>query len=170
MVKSATNKTAELQKQLDDLSYIQEVIDNYNNTEITYNEFIEIDKATQNYNIELTAFLNELEQKMPTDFVATAFSVSDTGVTMTIQVSSKEEAAEVIAQLRTFDSVSVISTGSFSETTTAEIQTTTDADGNEITTTVEGTESSLVTFSVSLTYAQYGVTDSSDEASEEVTE
>jgi hypothetical protein len=89
---------------------------------------------------------------------------------MTIQVSSKEEAVEVIAQLRTFDSVSVISTGSFSETTTAEIQTTTDADGNEITTTVEGTESSLVTFSVSLTYAQYGVTDSSDEASEEVTE
>jgi type IV pilus assembly protein PilM len=164
MANSAKNKTAELQKQLSDLSYIQEVIDNYNNTEITYNEFMSIDKATQNYNIELTAFMKELEQKMPADFVATSFAVTDSGVTMGVQVSSKEEAAEVIEQLRTFDSIASISTGSFTETVSSATETTVDEDGNEVTTAVEGTETSTVTFSVSITYAQYGVSASDEEA------
>jgi type IV pilus assembly protein PilM len=170
MVKSAKNKTAELQKQLDDLSYIQEVIDNYNNTEITYNEFMSIDKATQNYNIELTAFMKELEQKMPADFIATSFSVTDSGVTMGVQVSSKEEAAEVIEQLRTFDSIASISTGSFTENVSSDTETTVDADGNEVTTVVDGSETTTVTFSVSITYAQYGVSASDEEAEAEATE
>jgi type IV pilus assembly protein PilM len=164
MVKSATNKTAELQKQLDDLSYIQTVIDDYNNSEITYNEVMALDKATKNYNIELTAFMDELEEKMPADFIATSFAVSETGVTMSVTVSSKAEAAKVIEQLRTFDSISSISTGSFSESSGTESTVTVDEDGNEVVTGTEETGETTVSFSVSITYAEYGAASADEEA------
>jgi type IV pilus assembly protein PilM len=164
MVKSATNKTAELQKQLDDLSYIQTVIDDYNNSEITYNEVMALDKATKNYNIELTAFMDELEEKMPADFIATSFAVSETGVTMNVTVSSKAEAAKVIEQLRTFDSISSISTGSFTESSGTESTVTVDEDGNEVVTGTEETGETTVSFSVSITYAEYGAASADEEA------
>ena len=59
-------------------------------------------------NDNLVAFIEQLEEKMPTTFTVTAISVTDQGVNMGIEVASKEQAIFVIQTLREFDTVELV--------------------------------------------------------------
>lgn len=58
-------------------------------------------------NDNLISFIEELEAKMPTGFVVTAISVTDSGLNMGVEVTSKEQAIFVIQELRAFDTVEI---------------------------------------------------------------
>ena len=138
MLKAEQSKTEKLEKELQSYDYLASFIDEYNKTKDTYTKTIALDNGTSNYNNELTSFISELESKMPTDFKASTFSVSANGVVIGVEVSSKDEAAKVIEQLRTFKSIASISTGSFTETVDE-----------------KDPEKKIVTFSVSIAYKTY---------------
>lgn len=155
--KSAIKETERLDKKLHEYDYVAEVVDNYNQSKVTYGEVVVLKNGTSNWNNKLSAFIKELEEKMPVDFVASTFSVTDTTVTMGVSVRSKEEAAKVINQLRTFESVGLISSSGFTETVEGEYNTVVDEEGNAAQVLVPGSEYTVVSFTVNLTYSPYEV-------------
>ena len=159
-------ETEKLEKELKSYDYVAKIIDNYEKSKVTYGEVMALDEGTANWNNELTSFMEELEDKMPANFLANSFSVTATGVVIGVEVQSKEEAAKVIEQLRTFESMLMISCSGITETIDGEYETVTLDDGTEVQELVEGSEFTRVTFSVTFTYNTYGVEDVADEEAE----
>ena len=69
----------------------------------------EVYKSSLSRNEDLVDFINELEEKMPSSMIVLNFTATHDGVTMGIQTDSKESAAKTLMQLRTFDSIEVVS-------------------------------------------------------------
>lgn len=166
MKTAEVKETEKLEEELKSYDYVAKIIDNYEKSKVTYDEVMALDDGTANWNNELTAFMEELEDKMPSNFLANSFSVTATGVVIGVEVQSKEEAAKVIEQLRTFESMLMISCSGITETIDGEYETVTLDDGTEVQELVEGTEFTRVTFSVTFTYNTYGVEDVADEEAE----
>ena len=66
-------------------------------------------KSSLSRNEDLVDFINELEEKMPSSLIVLNFTATREGVTMGIQTDSKEAAAKTLMQLRTFESIEVVS-------------------------------------------------------------
>ena len=79
----------------------------------------------------LVAFLQELEQKMPSTLVIENFTSTGEGVSFTVEVANKKEAANTLMQLRKFESLTSVTTAGTTED-----------------------ESGIVTMSVTAAYAQ----------------
>jgi hypothetical protein len=62
-------------------------------------------EATENRNDELYDFITELEEKLPADVSVVSFTSESESVTINMNVPSKEDAAAVAEQLRTFGSL-----------------------------------------------------------------
>ncbi len=58
-------------------------------------------------NDNLVAFIEELEEKMPSTFTVTAISITDQGLNMGVEVKSKQQAIYVIQTLREFETVEI---------------------------------------------------------------
>ena len=98
-----------------------------------YNELQKVYDMTLSRSEELVAFIEELEEKMPSSIIVMNFNASSTGVSMSMTVDSKEAVAKTLLQLKTFESVQVVNSGGLSESE--------DENGEK-----------TVTFSVDLTY------------------
>lgn len=127
-------KQKELNKQIEMLQPAQEVYDQYTFTKANYDTFIANYAMTATPNTELYNFISELEDKMPTNLNMISFTADATSVTMTLTVDSKVEAAEVLVQLRTFESLATVDSSGITEGT--------GADGSKV-----------VTMTVNCTYA-----------------
>lgn len=66
---------------------------------------------------KFSGFLGEMEMYMPSDLLVESMSASTEGVNMNVCVSSKESLAELLIQLRNFESVNTISCGGMNEET-----------------------------------------------------
>jgi type IV pilus assembly protein PilM len=163
MLKSAKNKTEKMDKELHSYDWVADAIKKYEDSKVTYEQLKAMVNVGDNWNNELVAFIEEMEEKMPVSFSATGFTVSSTGITMVTKVATKEEAAKVIEQFRTFKSVAVIGSGSFTENDVY----VTNANGELVTVTDE-VESTDITFSVSLAYTSWASRNTSE--TEEKTE
>ena len=64
---------------------------------------------------DLVRFIEELEEKMPTTLLVLNFSANSRTVSMSIEVDSKEAAAKTLMQLRTFDSIEVVSSSGLTD-------------------------------------------------------
>lgn len=146
----------DLQKQLDDMQQYVDIKNLYDGSLSVYNAVEDMYSVTTNQNQYLVEFIEELEEKMPNSFKALSMSVSEGGVSMGVTVATKTNAAEVLQQLRTFDSVSVVSATSFVEDSEKEYETIIDEDGNEVEVAIEPEEGeevdTTVSFTVNLTY------------------
>lgn len=90
-----------------------------------YNAYVDYTAAAKGFetvfadaekpNAHLMDFISELEQKMPSEISVLSAVCANDGVSMNITVSSKDAAAAVIVQLRTFQSLSSVSVGAISE-------------------------------------------------------
>lgn len=151
-------KEASLKKQITSLSnqkaelaYIEEV---YNNYQAALNEYDAVSGMyvyTQTPNEQLISFIEEMEQKMPSDIKVVSFTANASGVNMNIKVSSKSSAAKVLVELRTFSSLAEVTTSGISEVT-------------------DEVGSSYVEFAVSCTYQQGTNSDETDTTEENTTE
>jgi type IV pilus assembly protein PilM len=122
-----------LKTQESSLSYIEEIVAEYDAAKADNDWALAVADTTTGYNDNLVAFIGELEQKMPSEINVLTISAGENSVYLNIEVTSKSAAADVIAQLRTFDTITV---GNLST----------------ITETKDESELSTVSFSVDCTY------------------
>lgn len=62
---------------------------------------------TENFNEELNAFIEEMQEKMPKDIITIEAYADVTGVILDVRVHDKSEAADVIHQFKNFESITV---------------------------------------------------------------
>jgi len=106
---------------------MQSRIDSLSSVDVTYNTYVLYKQTDENLtavgdyaknpNAGLTAFLSELEKKMPSSVLVLSATCDDKGVTMNVTAPSMKEAAVVISQLRSFDSIVNIEVSTITETT-----------------------------------------------------
>lgn len=83
-------------------------VDTYNKYVLTLSEYDEamgVYATTYSRNEELAAFIEELEMKLPTDVAVSSFTADANMVSITMKVSNKSEAASVMEQMRSFESL-----------------------------------------------------------------
>lgn len=105
-----------LQSRIDELAYVQEICDTYVAYKKTDDTLNVIGQYSADANSQLAAFLEELEMKMPTSVLVMSAVCDEKGVSMDITTATMGDAAKAIAQLRTFDSIAIISTAGITET------------------------------------------------------
>lgn len=109
----ATNHS--LQTQIDNLAYIDEIVATYDATCADYAWAVTVDENSSSDNDNLVAVINELEEKMPSEINILTLSASEESLTLNITVSKKAVVADVIRQLRTFESFTVGNLSTISE-------------------------------------------------------
>ena len=103
------NEVSELEAKKEQLKTIDIVIQQKDRSQKTFDEFMTMYKTTRNPNQKLVDFLDEMERKMPTSFEAFKMHVSEEGVSFDIHCATKADAAEIIQQFRTFNTIEIIS-------------------------------------------------------------
>jgi type IV pilus assembly protein PilN len=103
------------QENINNLSYVQDTYQAYVNYENGITDVKALTDLSASPNDNLLAFIDDLENKMPSDIRVLSAACTTTGVNMNVTVSSKEAAAEVIVELRSFDSISQVEVGAIAE-------------------------------------------------------
>lgn len=170
----AKTKYDSLNSQLNSLLPIVDVYNQYMDKQALYNEVDALYQLTNTRNEGLLNFVNELQGKMPSRSVVTAFSSDGTTANITFKCASKQDAVNLINNMRSFSSLAAINTSAITETVDTESLTT------EVSFTVTCTykmpepvslneigNNSYDTFSVTDTYI---AVDETEEVTEEVQE
>lgn len=97
------------------LSYIEEIYQNYEAATTEYTNISTMYESTKTKNEELVSFIEEMEQKMPSDIKVGSFTADGSGVNMTIKVNSKASAAKVLVELRSFQTLAEVKTTGINE-------------------------------------------------------
>ncbi len=125
-----TSDNMTLKARISDLTYAQNIYDVYMQTKSDYEWTQLLEDASSGQNDEIVSFIDELEQKFPSEAKLVALNATTDGVSLTVSQGSKDVAADVIAQLRTFDSIMVSNVSTITEevdeTGTTKIQFTVD--------------------------------------------
>ena len=107
-------------RKLNELAEIRTIYATHESIKVVYDQVESLYALTSNHNEELLDFLAEMERKLPADVSVQTFSAVLDSVTMTIKVSSKEEMANAIQELRNFDSIGDVQIAGATDTTDAE--------------------------------------------------
>lgn len=93
---------------LNELNVIRNVYSTYVSTNAAYSEMSTLYGVTENRNQNIISFIEEMEEKMPSSIQVKNLASTVEGVTMSVEVASKEEAATVVQELRGFESIKSI--------------------------------------------------------------
>lgn len=104
-----------LNQRISEESSIEEIYSAYTNAKAQYDNYQNMYQYTNTPNEGLKTFIEELEEKMPSDITVENFSSTGTQVSFSIRVGSKSAAANTIMQLRTFESLSTVTTTGIDE-------------------------------------------------------
>lgn len=104
-----------LNKRIDEESSIEEVYNAYNTAKQQFENYQNMYQYTNTPNEGLKAFLEEMEEKMPSDITLETFSSDGSQVSFTMRVSGKSSAANTLIQLRTFESLATVTTTGLDE-------------------------------------------------------
>lgn len=96
----------QLQARVTQLEPIELVVNDYNNAKTLYSDAVAMYDLTQNNNENIVAFIEELEEKMPSSIALEALSSTSDTVALTMMVDSEEAIGKVVENLRTFESLS----------------------------------------------------------------
>lgn len=117
---------------VEQLRSIEPIYNEYNQVKAE-NEYLNaMEDYTWTHNGQLVEFIEEMEKKMPSSIKITSFSSNRTGFTIGVNVNNKKEAAKVISQFRTFNSVVDV-------VVTSIVDTKNEAGVREVTFTLDGT-------------------------------
>lgn len=155
---TAQSEKEDYQKKIDDAKFIKQVKEAYETTDAAHTQVMGFANRKINNNEQLVAFINELEEKMPTGFTALTVTASSTDVTLSVKCASKKEAAEICEQLRTFSAVSVLQISGISESTPT-VEVSEDETEDAAAVTEEAAGELEVSFSIVCTYKDINGTD-----------
>lgn len=115
-VNAARKENEDLKSRLDRTKYLEDLNNTYIASKETYNNINAELGVSSNDNRLLTQFIAELESKMPEGFKTLSLVADEKeGVTIGVNCASKQEAAKVFQQLRTFDTITIITSSGFIE-------------------------------------------------------
>lgn len=109
------NRQEELNAQIEVLRPAEIVYDKYNYVKILNSDADQIVALSRNSNNNLRAFIEELEEKMPSDTTVISLTATAEAVTMNITVGTKAEAAAIVSNLRKFASISAVETAGLTD-------------------------------------------------------
>jgi type IV pilus assembly protein PilM len=132
-LKSAEVTNASLNAKKTQYSEAQSVYNTYLAVQQQNTKYQYLYYTTQSRNEDLVAFINELEQILPSSFYTESFSSDANGISMSVTVTGKPAAAKVIQNLRDMESIDNVSISGISDS-------------------VNEAGESTVTFSISGTY------------------
>lgn len=104
-----------IEARISELSYVQDIYNTYVSYQSTDKSLDVVGAYAKDANSSLSAFLAELEMKMPASILVLSATCDEQGVTLNITVPSFDEAAVVLSELRSFDSIAVIEVGGVAE-------------------------------------------------------
>ena len=110
------NELKKTQARISELSYVQDIYNTYVSYANTDKSLDVVGAYAKDNNSRLSAFLTELEMKMPSSILVLSATCNEQGVTMNITAPGFAEAGVVLSQLRTFDSIDVIKVSAVNET------------------------------------------------------
>ena len=131
---STVAENVALQARVEELQPAQTVYNEYLSAAAQYDKYKYLYEYTENPNENLVEFINELEQILPSSFWTNSFSSDLEGISMSVSVAGKEAAARTILNIRNMKSISDVQISNITDTQ------------NEI-------GESVVTFSITGTYA-----------------
>ena len=115
-VNAAKKENEDVKKKIESNKYLEDLNNAYKQSRETYNNVLAGFNQTQNDNRLLTQFIAELEAKMPSGFVTLSLLADEKeGLSIAVNCESKEEAAKVFQQLRSFDTITIIASSGFNE-------------------------------------------------------
>ena len=114
---SAQKVNEELVQKEAELAPVELTYQEYNNTTAQYNDVKAMYETTTTQNEYLLAFLEELQNKLPSTVNVLSFSADTTKVSMNMNVESKEAAALTVIEIRKFDSIDAANIAALTETT-----------------------------------------------------
>ena len=110
-----THEQERLNQRIAEEQSIEDVYAAYNNANSQYDKFQSMYAYTNTPNEGLEALIQEMEEKMPSSITVETFSSTGSQVSFSMRVASKSEAANTLIQLRTFDSLSSVTTTGIDE-------------------------------------------------------
>lgn len=99
-----------LNRRVTEESSIEDIYNTYSAAKGEYKNYKKMYDLTTTPNEQLKSFLEEMEQKMPSDITIENFSSTGTEVSFSMRVTGKPEAADTLMQLRTFESLAAVTT------------------------------------------------------------
>ena len=113
--KKAQDENKRLLNRIEELKPVEVVHDTYVEAQTLWMDADNMYELTENHNEYLVAFIQELEQKMPSDIVVLSMVASADNVTLNIDVESKASAAKILQELRAFDTIEVVQTAGLTD-------------------------------------------------------
>lgn len=106
-----------LNKQKDELEYIQDIYNAYVDTKSQYDDVTKMNGKTETVSDALADAIEEMEEKFPSGVKVTSLTSNGEGISMDIEVSTKEEVAKILQNLATFDAFRSVTTNGITEST-----------------------------------------------------
>ena len=104
-----------LNQRITEESSIEDIYNAYNTAKSQYDNYQNMYQYTNTPNEGLRNFIEEMEEKMPSDITVESFSSTGSQVSFSMRVTSKSAAANTIMQLRTFESLATVTTTGIDE-------------------------------------------------------
>lgn len=117
------SRNHKLSEQVESLQEAAEVYDIYTATKTEFSDLETLQQMTETPDDALLPFLEEMEEKMPSDVVVVSMTAGVDGIHMNMTASSKDSAAMALMQLRNFETVSGVNTQELTEETSEEGKT-----------------------------------------------
>lgn len=112
----AVNEQKTMQARITQLEPVEQIYTEYLQQQYTYNKLTYFQNSTVTPNEELVAFIEEMEEKMPASLNVQSFDADLEGVTISLTVENKDDAAWLIQQFRTFETVDTVGVSSITDT------------------------------------------------------
>lgn len=112
-----SHELSTLNKEKEDLQYIQDIYNAYVDTKVQYDDVVKMNGKTETVSDALADAIKEMEEKFPSGVKVVSLTSNGEGISMDIEVSSKEEAAKILQNLATFDIFRSVTTSGITENT-----------------------------------------------------
>lgn len=115
-LKSAQDENARLNNRITELAEAEDIYKEYLQQKYTFDKLMFFESNTVTLNNDLVAFIEEMQQKMPASLNVLAFNADINGVSLSVTVADKKEAAKLVQEFRTFESVAGVEITSITDT------------------------------------------------------
>lgn len=112
---AAKDEKARIESSIAQLAPVEQLYSQYQAYVESAGQFVSLRQANESPNDQLVAFFGELEVKMPSRLILMSASCTRQGVVLNITVPTMEDAAAVMVQLRTFQSLGNLRLASITE-------------------------------------------------------
>lgn len=115
-LKSAKDENTSLNNRITELAEAENIYKEYLQQKYSFDKLAFFQGNTMTLNEDLVAFIEEMESKMPSSLNVQSFSADLNGVSMSVSVADKKDAAKLIQQFRSFESIGAVEVTSLTDT------------------------------------------------------